>query len=244
VSNALGGRRSEDGVVRIFAATGEVEGSVRTFGTFAGRYGGIQVYFAARFNRPFDACATWEGEEFMADRAEITGDEVGADLTFNAGAGPQVVELRLAISHVSIANAKENLEAEAAGKTFEEIFEEAKATWEDRLSLIKVTGGTKEQRTIFYTALYRAFQMPTVFNDVNGEYIGFDKQVHKAEGFRYFTDMSLWDTFRTTHPLYTLIAPDEQRDMIVSLIKMGEQGGGWLPRWRDFRVVSERHPRF
>lgn len=231
VSNALGGRRAEDSEVRISPATGEVEGSVRTFGTFAKRYGGIKVYFAARLNRPVDACATWDGSEFKAGRAEIAGDEAGADLTFEAGPGPHVVELRLAVSHVSIANAKENLEAETAGKTFGEILEEAKAAWEDRLSLIKITGGTNAQRTIFYTALYRAFQMPTVFNDVNGEYIGFDKQVHKAEGFRYFTDMSLWDTFRTTHPLYTLIAPDEQRDMIVSLIKMGEQGGGWLPRW-------------
>jgi predicted alpha-1,2-mannosidase len=72
--------------------------------------------------------------------------------------------------------------------------------------------------------------MPTVFNDANGEYLGFDRQVHRTTDFRYFTDLSLWDTFRTTHPLYTLTAPKDQRDMVVSLIKMLEQGG-WLPRW-------------
>ena len=72
--------------------------------------------------------------------------------------------------------------------------------------------------------------MPTVFNDANGDYLGFDRQVHKASGFRYFTNLSLWDTFRTTHPLYTLIAPQDQRDMLTSLVKMLEQGG-WLPRW-------------
>ncbi len=231
VSNALGGRRSEEGYVRISPATGELEGSVRTFGTFAVRYGGIKVYFAARFSRPFDTCATWSGTQSVTGRAEVEGNDVGADAVFNATGDKEVVELRLAISHVSIANARANLEAETAGKSFEEILEEAKAAWEDRLSLIKIHGGTDEQRTIFYTALYRAFQMPTVFNDVNGDYFGFDKQVHRAEGFRYFTDLSLWDTFRTTHPLYTLIAPDDQRDMLVSLITMGEQGGGWLPRW-------------
>ena len=96
--------------------------------------------------------------------------------------------------------------------------------------LIKIQGGTEKQRTIFYTALYRAFQMPTVFNDANGDYVGFDRKVHKASGFQYFTDLSLWDTFRTVHPLYTLIAPKDQRDMVVSLVKMFEQGG-WLPRW-------------
>ena len=72
--------------------------------------------------------------------------------------------------------------------------------------------------------------MPTVFNDANGEYLGFDRQVHQAADFQYFTDLSLWDTFRTVHPLYTLIAPKDQRDMVVSLVKMLEQGG-WLPRW-------------
>ncbi|HQH52805.1 MAG TPA: GH92 family glycosyl hydrolase [Candidatus Hydrogenedentes bacterium] len=231
VSNALGGRRSEEGEVRVFPAAGELQGSVRTFGAFAGRYGGIKVYFAARFDRPFSAYATWSGVQCVDGRAGAEGSDVGADLTFNASGQAQTVELRLAISHVSIANAKENLEAETAGKTFEAILEEAKAAWEERLSLIKIQGGSEQQRTIFYTALYRVFQMPTVFSDVNGDYFGFDKQVHRAEGFRYFTDMSLWDTFRTVHPLYTLIAPGDQRDMLVSLIAMAEQGGGWLPRW-------------
>ncbi len=231
VSNALGGRRSEEGLVRVLAEAGELEGAVRTFGSFSGRYGGIKVYFAARFNRPFDGYATWSGSEYFSERAEAEGDDVGADITFAAGDAGQVVELRLAISHVSIANARENLEAEAADRSFDDLLEAAKAAWEERLALITIHGGSSEQRTIFYTALYRAFQMPTVFNDVNGEYFGFDKQVHRAEGFRYFTDMSLWDTFRTTHPLYTLIAPEDQRDMLVSLVTMAEQGGGWLPRW-------------
>jgi predicted alpha-1,2-mannosidase len=79
--------------------------------------------------------------------------------------------------------------------------------------------------------------MPTLFNDANGDYLGFDNKVHKATGFQYFTDMSLWDTFRTAHPLYTLIAPKDQRDMIMSLMQMLEQGG-WLPRWPSGRGYS------
>lgn len=231
VSNALGGRRSEAARVRLLPATAELEGSVRTFGTFSGRYGGIQVYFVARFSRPFDAYATWTGDQRVDGRAEAEGEEAGADLAFNAATTPQTIELRLALSHVSLANARENLETEAAAQSFDAILEQARSAWEDRLSLVRIQGGTDEQRTMFYTALYRVFQMPTLFNDVNGDYFGFDQQVHRAEGFRYFTDLSLWDTFRTVHPLYTLIAPDDQRDMIVSLITMAEQGGGWLPRW-------------
>jgi putative alpha-1,2-mannosidase len=73
--------------------------------------------------------------------------------------------------------------------------------------------------------------MPTVFNDVNGQFLGFDKKIHQTNGFRYFTDLSLWDTFRTIHPLYTLLKPKDQRDMMVSLIEMSKHGGGKLPRW-------------
>ena len=111
-----------------------------------------------------------------------------------------------------------------------ELYSKAKKSWEDKLSLVRIEGATQNQKQMFYTALYHSFQMPTVFNDVNGEYKGFDKNIHKAECFRYFTDMSLWDTFRTIHPLFTLLAPTEQRDMMVSLVKMVEQGGV-LPRW-------------
>jgi predicted alpha-1,2-mannosidase len=131
---------------------------------------------------------------------------------------------------VSIENARENLEAETGNISFDEIAERAKQAWEEKLSLVKIDGGTDDQRKIFYSALYRSFQMPTVFNDNNGDYTGFDKKVHKAEGFRYFTDMSLWDTFRSIHPLFCMLTPGDQRDMVVSLVKMAEQGGV-LPRW-------------
>lgn len=229
VSHALGDGRSKDGKVRILPAADEVEGTVRTFGTFASRYGGIQVYFVARFNRPFAAFSTWSGDNSYPGKTTAQGDKIGVDLSFKKEA-KQVVEIRLAISYISIENARLNLEKEAAEKTFDEIVTKAKAAWEEKLGLVEIEGGTARQKRIFYTALYRTFQMPTVFNDVNGDYLGFDKKVHRAKNFRYLTDMSLWDTFRTAHPLYTLIAPKDQRDMLRSLVKMRKQGG-WLPRW-------------
>ncbi len=230
VSNTLGGRRSREGKLRVLPEANEVEGTVRTFGTFAGRYGGIKVYFVARFNHAFASFATWRGDLVSRNQTAAEGDRVGADLSFESGHRPQVVTLALAISYVSIENARANFQAEAGTNGFDEILAEAQHAWEEKLSLIKIQGGTERQKTIFYTALYRVFQMPTIFNDANGEYLGFDRQVHRASDFRYFTDLSLWDTFRTVHPLYTLIAPNDQRDMLVSLVKMLEQGG-WLPRW-------------
>jgi predicted alpha-1,2-mannosidase len=230
VSSVLGRGTSKDGHVRILPQTNEIEGSVRTFGTFSKRYGGISVHFVARCNRRFTSFGVWKDGSAAAREATADGDDVGADLDFDKNGSPSVVELKLAISYVSIANARENLDREAGTLTFDQALKQAIREWEEELGRIRVEGGTAREQTLFYTALYHALQMPTVFNDVNGYYLGFDGHVHRAEGFTYYTDMSLWDTFRTVHPLFTLIAPREQRDMAVSLVEMSRQGG-YLPRW-------------
>ena len=230
VTSALGGGRGKEGRVQILPKQREVEGAARTFGSFSGRYGGIKLYFVARFSRPFDNFGTLEGGAFKAGQEGATGDDLGVDLGFDNQDGTGGIELKVALSYVSIENARANLEAEAAQLTFDQVVDRAKSAWESKLGWIRVEGGTDEQQTIFATAVYRSLIMPTAFNDVNGEYLGFDGKVHRAEGFTYYTDMSLWDTFRTTHPLYTLIAPDAQRDMAVSLVEMSKQGG-YLPRW-------------
>lgn len=224
----LGDKKVEGGSVIIHPERSEVEGEVKTFGTFSGRYGGIKVYFYARFDKPFSQSLILNGSDSFPGQMHGTGNNLGIDFTFDTS--NQLIGLRLGISHVSIENAKLNLEAETDGKNFVTLVEEAKSRWEEKLSLIEPVFDNDKLKTIFYTALYRSFQMPTLFQDVNGEYFGFDKKVHQAEGFNYYTDLSLWDTFRTLHPLYILIAPKEQRDMLVSLVKMKEQGG-WLPRW-------------
>ena len=231
VTSAAGGKRSRDGVFQINPESGEIEGTVRHFGGFSSRYGGLELFFVARFNQPLQSFSTWSGETVRANADGAAGDDIGVHLGFAPGTGKQVVEMRLALSCVSIANARLNLDTEVGGKTFEEVYAGARDAWEERLRNARVSGGTTRQQRIFYTALYRSFQMPTRFNDVNGEYRGFDKAVHVAEGFDYFTDFSLWDTFRTTHPLYNLIARDDQRSMMRSLVDMARTGGGALPRW-------------
>jgi predicted alpha-1,2-mannosidase len=227
ICSVLGDKKVEGGSVLVHPDTREVEGEVKTFGTFSGRYGGITVYFCAYFDRPFSQYSIYDGSVVLTDHSKVSGQNLGVDFAFE---GTGTIGLRLGISHVSIGNARLNLKIETDGKSFEQLADEAKKCWEEKLSLIQPEFETEKQKVIFYTALYRSFQMPTLYQDVNGEYTGFDKKVHKAEGFNYYTDLSLWDTFRTLHPLYNLIARKEQRDMIVSLVKMKEQGG-WLPRW-------------
>ena len=229
-TSVLGKGRSTEGELRVLPGTSEVEGSVRTFGTFSGRHGGGKVYFVARSSSPFKDYATWNAETSSPQRSAVSGDDLGVDLTFDKSDSSTVVELKLAISYVSVKNARANLDAEAGSDGFDQLLAKAKQQWETDLSRIRIDGGTVEQQTIFYTALYHSLGMPTVFNDVNGEYLGFDGAIHQAAGFTYYTDMSLWDTFRTTHPLFTMILPGRQRDMVVSLVEMAKQGG-YLPRW-------------
>jgi putative alpha-1,2-mannosidase len=125
VMNALGGRKSCEGKLRVLPEANEVEGAVRTFGTFASRYGGIKVYFVARFSQPFTAFGTWQSDTVFPNQTTAEGDGVGVDLSFNSGNEPQVITLKVAISYVSLENARANLQAEAADKSFDDVVAEA-----------------------------------------------------------------------------------------------------------------------
>lgn len=230
VTSVLGKGHSEEGQLRILLEAREIEGSVRTFGTFAKRYGGLKTYFVARIDQPFSSHGVWSGDTFQENETSAGGTDIGVSLNFPQTAERSVVEVKLGLSYVSIEQARANLEAEAGKASFDQVLKKAIAAWEETLSRIKVTGGTEKDRRIFYTALYHSFSMPTAFSDVGGTYLGFDGKVHEAQGYTFYTDMSLWDTFRTTHPLFNLIARQEQRDFLVSLVEMAKQGG-YLPRW-------------
>jgi predicted alpha-1,2-mannosidase len=230
ITNALGDKKVENGQVSIDPDQNEVTGSVRTYGTFAGRYNGIKVYFVAKFDQDFTNYSIWDGRKYTENLKTARSDELIINIGFDKKNKSKVINVKVGISYVSIKNARLNLESEVGNQSFDEIVEKAQSKWERKLSLIKVNGGSKTDHIIFYSALYRSFQMPTIFNDVNGEYLGFDNNIHQVTDFNYYTDLSLWDTFRTIHPLFNLIAKNEQRDMMVSLIQMARHGGS-LPRW-------------
>ncbi len=226
ITNTTGNHRAKEGFVHILPENNEIEGSVRTFGSFASRFGGVQVYFVAKFDHSFSDYGIWDGQSLDKKGLSKKSDSLKIYLGFTQ----ESINANVGISHISIENARLNLETEVGHGNFTEILQMAKDKWESKLALIKIEGGSLEDKKVFYSALYRSFQMPTIFNDVNGEYMGFDKKTHQATDFNYYTDLSLWDTFRTAHPLFNLIAKEEQRDMLVSLVEMSKHGGS-LPRW-------------
>lgn len=186
------------------------------------------VYFTARFSRPFTASELWlDGTVRTGDRVEGRG--VKAALLFPPAGGKPLV-VAVGISAVDADGARRNLEAEAKDLDFDRVRREAEADWERELGKLRVEGGTLERRRVFATALYHAFLAPNLFTDVDRRYLGRDLKVHRAEGFDVYTVFSLWDTFRSAHPLYTLLERKRTADFVNTFVAQREQGGA-LPVW-------------
>ena len=162
---------------------------------------------------------------------EARGEDIGAYISYDFRE-KTVVELRVGVSYVSIENARLNLEAETGNKEFETVRSETADRWEKLLSRIAVEGGTHADRIMFYTALYHTMSHPNLLNDVNGEYpaMGSYETVRVENGDSRYTVFSLWDTYRTLHPFFTLVYPDIQDQMARSMMDMYRENG-WLPQW-------------
>lgn len=160
---------------------------------------------------------------------EMSGDDIGLYFSYDTKPGEQI-QVQIGISFVSIENARENLEREQQGFDFDKVCLSARQQWNDILSHIEVEGGTDDQKTIFYTALYHMFIHPNILQDVNGEYPAMESNKILSTSHNRYTVFSLWDTFRNVHPFMTLVFPDRQLDMVRTLIDMYKEWG-WLPRW-------------
>ncbi|MBM4397685.1 MAG: GH92 family glycosyl hydrolase [Deltaproteobacteria bacterium] len=233
VAAAMGGGRCRGGEVRIDAAARTVEGRTWNVGDFSGRYDGFPVFFSATFDRAPAGVGTWLDGKVQDARAEATTTadpaSLGGYLRF-AAAGDATVEVKVCLSYVSLDGARAAMAAEMPAWDFEGTRAATEAAWERELSVIAVEGGTGEDLVNFHTAVYHVLQMPTTWTDADGKYLGFDKQAHVADGWTYYTDLSLWDTFRTEHPLLALAWPAVQRDVMRSLAAQKEQGG-YVPQW-------------
>jgi len=200
-------------------------------GHFCGRANIYTVYFAAIFDHPFISLGTWNGPGVTPDVRTASGGHSGAYVTFDTTQNP-LVQVKVGISFVSVANAYANVLAENPAWNFDSIHQEARAAWNAHLGLIQVAGGTFAERRTFYTALYHTFFHPNVFNDVNGQYLGFDQEVHTARGYTQYENFPGWDMYRSLISLLALLEPRETGDMMQSLVADAQQGGGGLPRWQ------------
>jgi predicted alpha-1,2-mannosidase len=215
--------------------TNELTGSA-----VSGNCGGsftYKIYFAVRFDQPFTDFGTWSDDTISPQSTSSDGARSGAYLVFDTTTNP-VVNVKVGLSFVSAENAGQNLENENPGWDIEAVRSGAAAAWNSRLGAIRVRGGTDDEKTVFYTALYHALIHPSVFSDSNGQYIGFDNQIHQADGFTQYHNFAGWDNYRSEMPLLATIAP-EASDMMQSLVNDAQQDpSGGLPRWQHANTNS------
>lgn len=225
----------------------EIEG-YRLLGTFCYNPQAVfPIYFVMRVNKKPISSGYWkkqppmDGPEkdwdpdngryklYTTYSKELAGDDVGYYFNYDCAEGEQI-EVQMGVSFVSIANARENLNAEQPQFAFEQVRQQARSQWAETLSRITIEGGTDVQKRMFYTALYHTQIHPNILQDVNGQYPEMESyRIGTVKGNRY-TVYSLWDTYRNVHQLLTLLYPDKQLDMVRSMIQMYKEWG-WMPKW-------------
>ena len=203
------------------------------------------VYFAMKFSKPFKSYGQknydgkrvyngfWRKFDQNKNFPEIAGKQIRMYFDFDTQEN-EAIEVQLAISPVSQANAMENLKKEAGNLSFDQVKAKAQEDWNKELNKI-VIRGTEDQKVNFYTAMYHTFINPTIYMDDNGEYKGLDQNIHKAEDFTNYTTFSLWDTYRALHPYFNIIQPKRNADMVKSMMAHYEQSSlKMLPIWSHY----------
>jgi predicted alpha-1,2-mannosidase len=226
VGHELGREHPGESLVRI-VADDEVEGYKQLDGT--------RVYFSARLSRPADYYGTFDAgyrtpesrQRVYPYKDEERGQNVGAFLDYRTGAG-ESIQVKVGLSYVGLEGARANLEAEIPGWDFDAVRARARAAWSEWLDRVRIRDPSEEHKTIFYTALYHTLLAQYISQDVDSRYFGMDGEVHVAEGFDFYPSFFSWDTYRSAHPLLTLLAPEHVSDMVRSIGAKAENYG-WLP---------------
>jgi predicted alpha-1,2-mannosidase len=220
------------------------------------------VYFYAKFSKPLKNFGVWsadipDGQRRKREDVESAkyqdwvahaiilkgikqkqGKHLGFYTEFATKANEQVI-LKSGISYVSMAGAKNNLLTEIKDWNFDAAHQRAVALWNKALAKVKIQGGTPEERTVFYTAMYHTMIDPRIINDVNGQYPGGDSRAHHNKSFNKRTIFSGWDVFRSQMPLQTIINPSLVNDMVNSLVTLaGEKNKNYLERWELLNAYS------
>lgn len=200
------------------------------------------VYFAMSFSKPFKNYGQKNFDEKQVYRGfwrkfdqednfpEIAGKKIRMFFDFDTEANEKI-KVKFALSPVSQKNALQNLTEEIPHWDFEKVKKQTQNSWNQELNKIQVDA-SPDDKTNFYTAMYHAFITPTVYQDRNGEYKGLDQDVHQANGFTNYTTFSLWDTYRTLHPLFNILQPKRNADMVASMLAHYDQSSlHMLPIW-------------
>ncbi|MCC9165773.1 GH92 family glycosyl hydrolase [Pontibacter harenae] len=200
------------------------------------------VYFAMSFSKPIKTYGSknyqktvyngfWRKFDQEHNFPEIAGEKIKMHFDFDTQEGEKI-KIKFALSPVSTEGALANMRAEVPHWDFEHVKRESQAAWNKELNKVVVDAGTKGDMVNFYTAMYHAFLGPTTYMDVDGSYRGLDMNVHQAKDFTNYTSFSLWDTYRTLHPLFNIVQPERNANMVKSMLAHYDQSvHKMLPVW-------------
>jgi len=199
------------------------------------QYSNHKAFFVAKLSRAFTAYGIWNGSQLAPgsrDSANPGRGSNGGWISFDTTKDDAPVVVKVGLSFTGIAGARKNLDVETSqlGFDFDAARQASHQRWNALLDQIKVTGGTHDQQIVFYTALYHSVLDPNVIGDVDGQYMGFDGKLQMAKDFTPYSNLSLWDTFRTQNQLIEMLAPSVAHDIDLSILAIARQQG-WLPRW-------------
>jgi predicted alpha-1,2-mannosidase len=223
-SRSATGSRTGSATISGSTITGQL-----TAGGFCGSSKTFPIFFAIAFDRAPTAHGTWSGATISNGSGSVSGTNTGAFVTFDTRTNA-VVQVAVALSYVSAANASQNLAAENPSFDFNGRRAAADSAWNAMLNRVQASGGATADLQKFYTALYHVFSSPNVASDVNGQYRGFDNVVHTASGMTVYQNYSGWDIYRSWAALMAFVAPDVMTDIVKSMVLDGQQGG-LLPKW-------------
>lgn len=203
------------------------------------------LYFAMHFSRPFLRYGLhntspkevykgfWGKWDQQPTAPELAAPSLKAHFDFATLEGDQIL-IKAALSSVSMQGALNNLYAEAPHWDFDRVKNEGQQLWEQQLQRTTVETLTPAEKENFYTALYHTLLSPTLYMDADSQYMGLDRQVHRAQGFAHYTTFSLWDTYRALHPLFNILQPQRNADMIRSMLAHYDQSPEhMLPVWSN-----------
>ena len=225
LTHQLGGESVVDGEAHLVPGEQRFSGHLRTSG---GMSGGFDLYFEGKTNEPWKRAMVWENGSAPADGTDATGPGASFALELDDSDGAPI-QLAIALSFISNAGAAANLAAEEPAPDFDATKGKAVALWRQRLSSVLAYGGSEDDRRMLYSSLHHAFVMPATASDADGTF-AYQGHPGSAKGYSFLTEMSLWDSYRTLNPLYTLVAPDRARDVVQSLDAMATLGGSF-PKW-------------
>jgi len=211
-----------------------IKGKIRCWGEGLGFAQGTRynLYYHAQFSRPWDSYGLWNRGEDLGAAPDVQNDDLGFYANYATEAGEQIT-MKVGISYVSMTGAQANLEKELNHWDLDAVKKQARQTWHDAMTDVLCTkGGTEDQKTIFYTALYHTMMYPCDFTDVDGQYWGADKTVHGGKDYRTRMGFSGWDVYKHEFPLLTIMRPDIVNDQVNTFLDICTLTGKTYPLWQ------------